>query len=171
MAMTTGKVLLWVAGGVLALGCGGVILLYGAASLAMWKSSQSIERDQAQREAAFKAMTPEQHLAQAQAALEQEHNASYCLALLKHVPEGTPGRAELFEAATSQQEAEDKAEAAFRALTPERHLADAKAAMDAGDLQAARRHIFYVPRTTPGCEAFLAALREKEKARDAGESR
>ena len=168
--MSVGKVLLWVGGGALLLGCGGVVFLYGAASLAMWKNSQAMEKEFAQREAAFKAMTPEQHLAQARAALEQEHNASYCLGLLQHVPEGTPGRADLFEAATRQQAAEDKAEAAFQAIPPEQHLAEAKAAMDAGDLRLARRHIYYVPRTTPGCEALLAALAAKEKAQDAAEN-
>lgn len=171
MTITTGKVLLWVAGGVLALGCGGMVLLYGAAGLAMWRNSQAMEKESARREAAFRAMTPEQHLAQARAALEQERNAGYCLALLRHVPEGTPGRAEVFEAATKQKEAEDKAEAAFQAIPPERHLADAKAAMDAGDIQLARRHIYYVPRATPGCEALLAALVEKERVRDAAENR
>jgi len=166
MAITTGKVLFWVAGGVLALGCGGVALLYGAASLAMWRSSHTMEKEFAQREAAFKAMTPEQHLAQARAALEQEHNASYCLGLLTRVPENTPGRADLFAAATKQQEAEEKAEAAFQAIPPERHLTEAKAAMDAGDLRLARHHIYHVPRTTPGCEALLAALVERERAEE-----
>ena len=70
MTFTAGKVLLWALGGLLALGFAGVVFLFGAASLAMWGNAKSIKREAAAREAAFKAMTPAQHLALAQEALD-----------------------------------------------------------------------------------------------------
>ena len=164
---TAGKVALWAAGGIFALGCGGVVFLYGAAGIAMWQSSKSIEREQAQRKAAFEAMTPAQKVAMAKADLARTQDAGYCLAILKQVPEGTPGRAELWAEATARQKAEDDARTAMEAMTPAQHLAAARAALDKGDFPACRGHLFYVPRETPGCEALMAEARAKEDAAEA----
>lgn len=159
--MSIGKVLLWVGGGALVLTCLGVVVLYGLAGYAMWASGKEMDREMARREAAFKAMTPEQHLAMAKEALEKEHDPAYCLALLKSVPEGTPGRAELFAEATRQEEAKAREEAAFRAMTPEQHFAAAKAALAAGDPYGCRGHLMWVPRETPG-RAEVAAEADRQ---------
>lgn len=161
---TAGKVALWVVGGILALGVMGVIFLYGAAGIAMWQNAKSIERDQTAREAAFNALTPAQKVAKARDELERTQDAGYCLAILRSVPEDTPGRAELLAEATMKQRAEDAARAAMEALTPAQHLAAARAALDKGDLPACRGHLFYVPRETPGCEPLMAEARAKEDA-------
>lgn len=162
--MSLGKALLWIGGGVLLLGCAGVVFLYGAASLAMWKSAKSIEKEQAAQEAAFKAMTPEQHLEMARKALEEEHSPSFCLGILKSVPEGTPGRAELAAEATRQQEAESAKQAAFDAMTPDQHFAAAKAALEAGDPYGARGHLMWVPKDTPGRAEVVAEADRKAEA-------
>lgn len=142
---TAGKVALWVVGGFFALGCGGVVFLYGAASLAMWKNSTAMEKEAAQREAAYKAMTPEQHLAQARSALEEPGGASLCLGYLRAVPVGTPGRQELLEAAAKQVMAE-----AREALQGPRGGS------------TCLNHLALVPEGMPGrAELFTAASRKK----------
>lgn len=159
--MSVGKVLLWVGGGVVVLACLGVVFLYGMAGYAMWASGKEMDREMAAREAAFKAMTPEQHLAMAKEALAKERDPAYCLALLKSVPEGTQGRAELLAEATKQQEAKYREDEAFRAMTPEQHFTAAKAALAAGDPYGCRGHLMWVPREMPG-RAEVAAEADRE---------
>lgn len=166
MEFTVGKVLLWTLGGFLALGLAGGLFLLGSASLAMWANARSLEQASAAREAAFRAMTPLQHLALAQEALDQQ-SPFRCLALLRSVPEGTPGRAELLERATRRQAADKKAKDAMEAMSPEQHLAVAQAALAKGDLSTCRDHLYYVPRTTPGCEALMAEVKKLEAAQEA----
>lgn len=162
------KVALWGVGSVLVLGCGGVLFLYGAAGIAMWQSSRSIEREQAAREAAYNALTPAQKVAQAKAEFERTQDAGYCLAILARVPEDAPGRAELVAEALIQKKKDDDARAAMEALSPEQHLAAARTALDKGDFPTCRGHLFYVPKETPGCEALMAEARAKEDAAEAG---
>ena len=170
MVFTVGKVLLWALGGFLALCLVGWLLLLGIAGLAMRANSKSLEQASAAREAAFRAMTPVQHLALAQEALDQL-DPFRCLALLRSVPEGTPGRAELLERATRKQAADKKAKDAMEAMSPEQHLSVAQAALAKGDLSTCRDHLYYVPRTTPGCEALMAAAKKLEAAQEAEEAR
>jgi hypothetical protein len=132
----------------------------------MWANARSLEQASAAREAAFRAMTPVQRLALAQEALDQQ-DAFRSLALLRSVPEGTPGRSELLERATEKKAADDQAKAAMEAMSPEQHLAAARAALEKGDLPECRGHLFYVPRTTPGCEALMAAATKLEEAQEA----
>lgn len=160
------KVTLWVVGGVFALGCGGVLFLYGAAGYAMWLNAREIDRSQAQQEAAFKALKPEQKVAKAKEALARTQDPSFCLAILTSVPEGTPGRAEVAAEAAALQKQQDDARAAMEAMTPAQHLAAARAALDKGDFPTCRGHLFYVPKETPGCEALMAEARAKEDAAD-----
>ncbi len=167
--MSVGKVLLWVSGGLLVLGCGGVLFLYGMAGYAMWASGKEMDREMAAREAAFKAMTPEQHLALAKDALAKERDPAYCLALLKSVPEGAPGKAELWAEATKQQEAKERERAAFEAMTPEQHFVAAKAALTAGDPYTCKGHLMWVPRETPGREALLAEAEREAEALEAAQ--
>ena len=168
MAMpVAAKAALWVVGGAFVLGCGGVLFLYGAAGIAMWRSSQSIEREQAAREAAFNALTPEQKVTMAKDAFERDHDAGYCLAILGRVPEDAPGRAELMAEALVQKKKDDDARAAMEAMSPAQHLAAARAALDKGDFPTCRGHLSYVPKETPGCEALMAEARAKEDAAEA----
>jgi hypothetical protein len=153
MAITTaGKALLWAVGGFFALACVGVIILFGAAGVAMWKNSDEMEREAARRHAAYLAMTPEQHLAEARSALEASGGARLCLIYLKPVPMGMPGRAEVLDAAVKQV------------------MAEAKAAL-AGPRggSACLNCLADVPEDTPGrAELFAAATREKaEEDREA----
>lgn len=160
--LASGTWTLWIVGGALALGLGWALLLFGAAGLAMRANARDLARQQAREEAAFRALTPGQKLALAGTALDQPGGAARCVALLAQVPEGTPGRAEMLAEATARQQAEDRARRAMEALTPEEHLAAARAALDQGHLADCRGHLFYVPRDYPGCEALMAELREKE---------
>lgn len=147
MALSSaGKVVLWVVGGALALGFGGVVFLYGMAGLAMWKNSTEMEKEAARQHAAYLAMTPEQHLAQAQAALEEPGGASLCLGYLRAVPVGTTGRAALLAAATNHV------------------MAEAKTAL-AGPRGGSTclSYLSYVAEDTPGrTELFAAATKKKE---------
>ncbi|MBS1767270.1 MAG: hypothetical protein JST05_07715 [Acidobacteria bacterium] len=168
MAMpVAAKVALWAAGGIFVLGCGGVLFLYGAAGIAMWRSSQSIEREQAAERAAYNALTPAQKVEKARAEFERTHDAGFCLAILAGIPSDAPGRAELMEAARTQQKKDEAAQAAMEAMTPEQHLAAARTALDKGDFPTCRGHLFYVPKETPGCEALMAEERAKEDAAEA----
>lgn len=159
------KIALWVVGGLFVAAICGVLLLYVAAGLAMWGNSKAVEKEAAARAAAFKALTPAQHLAQAKLALEQEV-FSVCEAHLHAVPEGTPGRAGLWEAMVRRQAEREAAEAAFAALPVAEHLRAATAALDAKDFPTARHHLGYVPRDAPGAEALRERRRLEEDAWD-----
>lgn len=146
---TVGKVTLWVVGGFFALGCAGVVFLFGAAALAMWKNSSEMEKEATRRHAAYLALTPEQHLAQAKSALEEPGGASLCVAYLKAVPVGTPGRQELLEAAAKQ--AMDDAR---KALPGPRGGSTCLSYLD------------YVPEGTPGRAELFAAATQKKAEED-----
>ncbi len=168
--MSVTKMLLWGFGGAFLLACVGVVLLYGMAGIAMWKNAKQMDESAKAQRAAFMAMTPEQHLALAQKELETGHSPEMCLAILTSVPEGTPGRADLFAEATRQSEAKQREEAAFNAMTPEQHFAAAKVALREKRPYDCRGHLMWVPRETPGRAEVAAEADRQAEALEAAEA-
>jgi hypothetical protein len=159
------KLMLWIVGGLFGLGIAGILLLYGAAGLAMWGNAKSLERDQAQKEAAFKALTRAEHLAEAKRAFAQENFAT-CGLHLDAVPEDDPERRQLWDAMVKRQDALRAEEEAFAALPVSEHLARAEAALDAKDFPTCRHHLMYVPRDMPGAQALRERRAREEDAWD-----
>jgi hypothetical protein len=159
------KLSLWIVGGLFALGMVGVLVLYGAAALAMWGNAKEIERAQARREAAFKALTPAQHLAEAKRAFEEAYFAG-CRHHLLAVPENDPERTALWNAMVEREAARRAEEEAFAALSPAEHLARAEVALDAKDFPTCRHHLMYVPRETAGAQALMDRRAREEDAWD-----
>jgi hypothetical protein len=159
------KISIWVVGGLFLAGICGVLVLYVAAGLAMAGNSRAMEKQAAAREAAFKALTPAEHLAEAKLALDQE--VFYvCEAHLHAVPTEAPGRAELWDAMIRRKAEHEAAEAAFQALPVAEHLKAAEAALDAKDFPTCRHHLLSVPPETPGAEALIERRRIEEDAWD-----
>lgn len=168
--MSVAKMLLWGIGGAFLLVCLGILFLYGMAGLAMWKNAKQMDESAKAQQAAFLAMTPEQHMAMAREFLKKDDSPAGCLSILKSVPEGTPGRAELFAEATRRGEAKQKEEAAFNAMTPEQHFAAAKVALSEKRPYDCRGHLMWVPRDTPGRAEVAAEADRQAEALEAKEA-